>query len=105
MNRAKYKALLEKISDILDSGKSLSIGKFEEILTAGNKLLKSFLIIATTTSTSFIVGALYKNIFENERILPFKARWVVDLHAAELLKKFKYFSAFFSTFTRLLNSK
>lgn len=74
----KLKEILRIMTKILNSGKSLSEENFNKISKDGRNLLKFFFISATLTSSMFVLVALYKNLFEWSKVLPFKGTFFID---------------------------
>lgn len=66
------------MTKILNSGTSLSEENFNRISNDGRNLLKFFFTSATLTSSTFVFGALYKNLFESSKVLPFKGTFFFD---------------------------
>lgn len=74
LNRRKFLNLIAKITEILESGESLSVESFDKIAGYGRRLLLCYFISATSTGGSMVLFAVVKNILESTRLFPFKGR-------------------------------
>lgn len=70
----KFQKLLDIMTELLETGKSMDEKRFGEISEIGNRLLKIYFTLGTVTTSGYLFGALYRNIFESERVLAFKGR-------------------------------
>lgn len=72
--RKKLIKLIETVAKSLNSGESLNPESLNRIAGVGKVLFKSYLILAFLTSTFYVIGALYKNIFLSSRVLVYNVR-------------------------------
>lgn len=70
----KLKKLYETMVGILESGNSMSVKRHDEVAKSGRRLLVMQMFVSTFTSTSIVLGAVFRNINETERVLPFQIR-------------------------------
>lgn len=68
----KLKDLLERLHSVLSSGQSFDEEKLNKTARSGRQLLVCFLSSASMTSSGFVFMALYRNVFDSQRVLPFK---------------------------------
>lgn len=70
--RKKFKILMETLMKMWDSTESTE--SLNRISRLGNILSKLYLINANLTSTFYVLGALYQNIFYSPRVFIYKMR-------------------------------
>lgn len=66
--RHKFKAVLENMSNILNSGKSLSVDRFERIARNGSILNRYYLTSTVMTSGIYVIVALYIIIVKSVKV-------------------------------------
>lgn len=70
----KFQKLLDVMTQLLNSGQSMSEKRFNEVSKIADVLLKAYLTSATFTTSGYFFGALYRNIFLSQRVHMFKGR-------------------------------
>lgn len=72
----KFQKLLDVMTQLLNSGQSMSEKRFNEVSKIANVLLKVYLTSAIFTTSGYFFGSLYRNIFLSQRVHMFKGRWI-----------------------------
>lgn len=71
-NRSKFRNLFRKIEEILDSGTSFDEKTLDEIRGKSLRFLWTHLGLSHSASFIWVLGALFRVFYWNERVLPFK---------------------------------
>lgn len=69
----KFKKVLDKMSEILNSRQSLEVESFNRISRIGGILLTGYFATSTGAAVSFVLKALYKS-FVDSRVFPFQGK-------------------------------